>query len=175
MHRPIVMALAAVSLLSAAGSAAAKDLAFKAALSGDKAPTVTGSKAIGNARLVVHTETQTVDLAIDVAGLSPDDLSSGLKAAPIGPIHLHLYGSRARQGDVSLVLAAPYGPAYATTATGFQVRMADFPFAKGAALVKTSQSFDQFVGDLQSGRVVLNIHTNRFGDGEISGDVLPVS
>ena len=51
--------------------------------------------------------------------------------------------------------------------------MTGFPFARGASLVRTDQSFAQFVGELQSGRVVLNIHTNRFKDGEISGEVTP--
>jgi hypothetical protein len=176
MIRTIAMALSAAGLL-AATPAAAKDLAFTAALSGDKAPTITGSKATGVAKLVVHTDTQTVDLALDVAGVTPDELWDKLKARPIGPIHLHLYGSRDRSGagGVSLVMPVPYGATYAATPTGFRVRMTAYPFATGAALVNTSQTFDQFVGDLQTGRVVLNVHTNRFSDGEISGDVAPAA
>jgi hypothetical protein len=174
MIRTMATGLGALALMAAA-PAQAHDLAFTAQLRGDKAPTVTGSKATGVARIVVHTHTQTVDVAIDVAGLTPDDLWTKLKGAPIGPIHLHLYGSRDRSGAgaVSLVMPVPYGAAYAPTAKGFQVRMTALPFATGAALVGTDQSFDQFVGDLQTGRVVLNIHTNRFTDGEISGDIAP--
>jgi hypothetical protein len=39
--------------------------------------------------------------------------------------------------------------------------------------VNIQASFEDFVGSLESGRIVLNVHTNRFADGEISGDVVP--
>ena len=171
----IAALLAGLALAAGAAPAFAHDLAFAATLRGDKAPTITGSKATGTARIVVHTHTQTVDIAMDVSGLGVDDLSRGLRPSPMGPIHLHLYGGtdHSPQANAALVFPLPYGTTYAPSATGFAVRMTAMPYAKGAALVNTQTSFADFVAALQSGKVVLNIHTNRFGDGEISGDVAP--
>lgn len=167
--------LAGLALIAAAAPAFAHDLAFAATLRGDKAPTITGSKATGRARIVVHTHTQTVDIALDVAGLGVEDLSRGLRASPMGPIHLHIYGGtdHSPAADAALVFPVPYGPAYVTSATGFAVRMTGLDYAKGAALVNTQTGFKDFVAALSTGKVVLNVHTNRFGDGEISGDVTP--
>jgi CHRD domain-containing protein len=177
MIRRFPAGVAALALLAAALPAEAKDLAFTAALSGLKAPTLTGSKATGQARIVVDTDTQAVDLALDVSGLTTDDLAAGLRRSPMGPIHLHLYGSTDHSpgADAALVFPVPYGPAYAATDNGFRVELKRLPFAQGVALVNSSASFADFVGALQSGKVVLNIHTNRFAEGEISGDVVPAS
>lgn len=169
--------LGGFAFIASAAPAFAHDLAFTAALRGDKTPTVTGSKATGSARIVVHSEAQTVDIAMDVAGLTVDDLSRNLRPTPMGPIHLHIYGGtdHSPQADAALVFPVPYGPAYAPSAAGFAVRMTAMPYAQGAALVNTQASFADFVSALQTGKVVLNIHTNRFGDGEISGDVAPAT
>ena len=72
-----------------------------------------------------------------------------------------------------LVFPVPYDETYTPTAKGFRVRMRAMPYAKGAAIVATKASFAEFVAALQTGKVVLNVHTNRFNDGEISGDVTP--
>ena len=167
-------ALGALAVL-AATPVAARDLAFTARLSGTKAPTLTGSKASGAARIVAHEESQTVDIAMDVDGLTVDDLWANLRPRPMGPIHLHLYGGtdHSPAADAVLVFPVPYGETYAPTAKGFRVRMSGMPYAKGAAIVATKASFAEFVAALQTGKVVLNVHTNRFNDGEISGDVVP--
>jgi hypothetical protein len=168
---------AAAALLLAASPAAARELAFTAQLSGQTASTSTGSKATGQARILVDTEAKTVDVSLDVAGLKPDELRTTLVAKPIGPIHMHLYASRDHgpSAGASLVLPLPYGPSYSATADGFQVRAKAMDYAHGASLVNGTASFDEFVAALQSGQVVLNIHTNRFPEGEISGDVTPAS
>ena len=157
--------------------AAAKELKFTAALSGDKAPTLTGSKATGKALILVDTDKQTVGVRLDVASLTIEALSNGLRGAPMGPIHLHIYGGHdhSNPDSAALVFPVPYGPSYSPTASGFKVETGEVAYAKGAALVNTKATFDEFVNSMQGGRIVLNIHTNRFGDGEISGDVVPAA
>jgi hypothetical protein len=165
----------ALALALLAGPAAAKELTFTAALSGDKAPTVTGSKATGQAMIRVDTDKQTVGVDLDVRGLTIEKLSTGLRGAPMGPIHLHIYGSHSHgaNDDAALVFPLPFGATYAPTATGFKVAAPGVPYATGAKLVNTKATFDEFVASLQSGRIVMNIHTNVQPDGEISGDVVP--
>jgi hypothetical protein len=159
-------------------SARANELVFTAALRGDAAPTSTGSLATGAARISVDRETQTVDLALDVTGISIDGLWDQLVQAPIGPIHLHFYYAahdHALDGEVKLIMPVPFGPAYAATAHGFSVRMDDYVYTDGAALLGTEESFEQFIAALESGAVVLNIHTDAHQDGEISGLVIPAT
>jgi len=167
-------ALAVLALLAAA-PASARTLTFTAALSGDKAPTVTGSKATGQALIQVDTEMQTVGVNLDVKGLTVEKLSRGLRGAPMGPIHLHIYGghSHGANDDAALVFPLPYGPTYSPTPEGFKVSAPAVPYATGARLVNTKATFDEFVASLQTGRIVMNIHTNVQPDGEISGDVVP--
>lgn len=161
--------------LLAAQPAAAKDLKFNAALSGDKEPTVTGSKATARAVILVDTEKQTVDLRIYANGLTVDQLSNSLRGAPMGPIHLHIYGGHDHNhaADAELLFPAPYGPSYSGGQDSFQVETGKVAYATGAGLVRSKVAFADFVNSLQGGRVVLNIHTNKFSDGEISGDVVP--
>lgn len=169
-----VAAFAVLALLAAA-PAQAKILKFTAALSGDKQPTMTGSKATGQAVILVDTDKQTVGVDLDVQGLTIEKLSTGLRGAPMGPIHLHIYGghSHGANDDAALVFPLPFGPTYAPTAAGFKVTAPGAVYATQAKLVNTQATFDQFVASMQSGRIVLNIHTNVQPDGEISGDVVP--
>src|SRR5262249_14504299 len=159
------------------GAAQAKALVFTAALGGHAQPTNTGSDATGKARIVVDTDARTVDVDLDVTGITLDELWRPLAASPMGPIHLHLYGSHDHSdpNSASLLFPLPMGPSYAATAKGFHVATHAAPYAAGAAIVKTDASFEAFVAAMQSGRVVLNIHTDTEHDGEISGEVVPAS
>jgi hypothetical protein len=148
---------------------------FKADLRGDAPPANTGSKATGHARLAVDTGAQTVDLDLAVSGITLAQLWDHLKAAPIGPVHLHHYGSMQHMADdpaVSLVLPVPYGPDYAATADGFKVTMRGFRYATGAALLNSQLPFADFMAAMQGGLLALNVHTNAFQDGEINGAVV---
>jgi len=164
-----------LSLALAAGPALAKELTFTADLRGDLAPTITGSKATGSATIRVDTDKQTVDVRLAVQGLGVDQLSNGLRGTPMGPIHLHIYGTHvhSKDADAALVFPLPYGPSYSPTADGFKVETGPVTYAKGASLVNTRASFADFLAAMQGQLIVLNVHTNRFGDGEISGDVVP--
>jgi hypothetical protein len=169
------IAAALLLALALAGPAAAKELVFKANLSGATPSTSTGSKATGAAKIRVNTEAQTVDVALNVEGLKIEDLWTNLLHSPMGAIHLHVYGSKDHGGgaDSALMFPLPYGPNYVATPKGFKVEMKAEPYADGAKLVNSKASFDDFVAALSNGRIVVNIHTNAKTDGEISGDVGP--
>jgi hypothetical protein len=74
-----------VSAMRSAAPAMAMELKFIAALSGDKMPTMTGSKATGHAVILVDTDKQTVGVDLDVKGLTIEKLSSGLRGGAHGP------------------------------------------------------------------------------------------
>ena len=170
-----IAALVVGLALIGAGPAAAKELKFKADLSGATPSTSTGSKATGQAKILVNTDTQTVDVLLNVEGLKIEDLWTNLLHSPMGAIHLHVYGSREHGGgaDSALMFPLPYGPNYVAMPKGFKVEMKAEPYAEGARLVNSKASFDEFVSSLSTGRIVVNIHTNAKTDGEISGDVTP--
>lgn len=153
-------------VIAAALPADAADLTFIATLRGNNATTNMGSAATGEAKLVVDLATQTVDFSLKVKGLSPADFYDHLAHAPVGPVHLHLYQAN---GDSLLLFSM--GPAYAKTSDGFSLTMASYKHADGAKILASDITFDGFVKDLQSGAVVLNIHTQKFQDGEISDKV----
>jgi hypothetical protein len=163
------LALGTFALLFAAIAPAwSADQTFLAFLHGDSPTTNTGSTAQGEGKLVVHDATQSVDLTLTVHGIAMKDLSEHLSHAPVGPVHLHIY---AANGDSSLLLPFPMGANYAAAGDGFVLTVKNYPYADGAKIIASDITFDKFVAALQSGKVVLNIHTQKFADGEISGPV----
>ena len=163
------LALAAAVSLLAVSPAFAVEKVFTAKLSGDVETSKTGSKATGTARIVVDTDKKTVAMTMDFTGLKVADLADGLVARPMGPIHLHNYPPNA---DVVLVFPAPFGPGYVDTDKGFKVTVAHLPYSAGADLLQSKLSFDDFLAAMSSGSVVLNVHTDKFTSGEISGQVV---
>ena len=165
MNRRFVLVTA---IMSAASPAMAAELRYDATLAGAQYPTETGSTATGTATLTVDTETQTIDAQIVITGLKFDDLAQHLAHSRLGPMHLHRY-----QGDdVTLIAPFPFGESYVETADGFTVTITDFPYAEAAERTRSSLSFDQFVAALANDPIYLNVHTEAFGDGEISGRVV---
>jgi len=171
-RRSIVLGLLAAGL---PGMALGEDrvVVFSTSLRGDTEPTNTGSKATGQARIAVNLGSNIVDLDLTVSGITLDQLWDNLVKAPIGPIHFHHYGSHDHGADagVTLILPVPYGPDYSATRDGFKVSMTAFPYARGAALLRSGATFDDFVSSMENGMVVLNVHSDAFHDGEISGTV----
>jgi len=125
---------------------------------------------MGSVSIVVHAEMQTVDVVVEVSGIKPDMFAHHLAHAPVGPMHLHLYEAN---GNVSLLLPFPMGSAYAATADGFTYTRAGYSYPEGAAILKSTVSFDAFVAAMKGDAVVFNVHTEAFKDGEISGAVMP--
>lgn len=164
------MVVAAPALLLVAAPVGARTLAFHAALAGNSGLTRTGSTATGTASIRVDTRRERVSVVLDVRGITTGQLWDKLVDKPAGPIHFHEYPPTG--GDAVLVLPLPYGPNYHATPAGFRVVMKNYDYAAGAKILGSTQSFADFVAALRRGKVVLNIHTDRFEGGEISGTVV---
>jgi len=163
--RNILIAIAA--LAACVGTAHAAELHFSSTLAGNQYPTETGSAATGSAALTIDTDTQTIDAVVTINGITFDQLAHHLSHSRMGPMHMHRY-----QGDdVTLIMPFPFGATYAETPTGFTVTIQDYPYADAAAAVHSDLSFEQFLAALGADPIYLNVHTNAFGDGEISGRV----
>jgi hypothetical protein len=170
--RALKVASAAVLLL-AATSGTAETRRYHVRLDGASMLTPTGSSATGTAKVVVDTERQRVSVDLRINGIATDDLWKTLVAKPIGPVHFHKYGSHVHHADdVVLILPLPYGPTYHPTAHGFRVVMKDYDYAAGAKLLGSLAPFADFVSAMDEGKVVLNVHTETFHDGEIAGLVV---
>jgi len=173
MSARIAFVLAAfVAAVAAPLPASAKVLKFHAALDGKYGSEPSGSPATGRATVRVDTAAKRVSVELDVTGITVDQLWDRLVAAPIGPIHFHKYATAAG-GDSELALPLPFGLGYRPTSRGMHVTMKDYDYVAGAALLKSTLSFDDFVAGMKSGLIVLNIHTDKFNPGEISGLVVP--
>ncbi|WP_296616313.1 CHRD domain-containing protein [Sphingomonas sp.] len=166
---PLIV-LTAVAAVAIATPAAAKTESFRATLDGTAIPTTTGSPAHGKVTVKVDTKSQRVSVELDVQGITLDQLNDALVAKPIGPVHFHQYRSA---DDVEAVLPVPYGANYRATKDGFHVSMRDYSYAEGAKLLNDQDTFEEFVDALNAGKIVINVHTDKFPDGEISGKVLP--
>lgn len=159
----------AIVAIAVASPAAARTMTFRATLSGIAPPTTTGSPARGKAVIKVDTSSKRVSVDLDITGITLDQLADGLVAKPIGPIHFHVYRTA---DDVELILPVPYGSNYKATKTGFHVTMRGYDYETGAKLLNTGATFDEFVNAMRGQRIVLNVHTDKFPNGEISGKVM---
>lgn len=166
----MMSAVFGMTALLGAAPAQAEILTFHAALDGKYGAQPTGSAATGKALIKIDTSRRLISVDMNVKGLSPDALWDKLVAAPIGPVHLHKYATPAG-GDSVLVVPFPYGPSYQATRDGMRVTVKDYDYAAGARLLNSTLSFDDFVAAMKGGLIVLNIHTDAFNPGEISGRV----
>jgi len=162
--------IAAAAIVATADPAAARTLTFRATLTGTAPPTTTGSPARGMAVIKVDTSSRKVSVDLDVTGITLDQLNHGLVTKPIGPIHFHVYRTA---DDVDMILPLPYGPGYKATKAGFRVTVKGYDFDAGAKLIDNGSTFEEFVNGLRGQRIVLNVHTDKFPDGEISGKTMP--
>jgi len=172
MSARTIFAAAIAAALALPSPAQAKLLKFHAMLDGNYGSEPSHSPATGRATVRVDTATKRVSVELEVKGITTDQLWDTLVAAPIGPIHFHKYATAAG-GDSELALPLPFGLGYRPTATGMHVSMKDYDYVAGAALLKSTLSFDDFVAGMKGGLIVLNIHTDKYNPGEISGLVVP--
>ncbi len=161
-------AAAIVATALTAMPAAAKTYSFRAVLGGTRPPTITGSPASGVAKVRVDTTTKRVSVDLDVTGISLDQLSKADIAKPTGPVHLHEFRG---SDDNDAILPLPYGAAFHSTRTGFRIELRDMDYAARTKLTGSSMTIDELVTLMHAGRIVLDIHTDKFPDGEISGPV----
>ena len=166
-----IAAAAFVATLLAIAPATAAQLNYTATLDGVTAPTITQSSATGTADISIDTVAQTVSVRMQIHGITQDQLWDHVIHSGMGPVHLHLY---AANGDISLLVPFPYGASYSATPDGFTLSVENYSYAEGAAVLRSDMSFDTFVATLGSEFVYLNIHTDAFQDGEISGRLLQV-
>ena len=150
--------------------ARAETLTFHAALDGKYGLEPTGSAATGKAEIKVDMVRRTISLDLAVDGITPDALWDKLVAAPIGPIHLHKYATAAG-GNSVLVVPFPYGANYRGVKNGMRVTTTQYDYAAGVALLQSNLTFEDFVAGMGAGLIVLNIHTDAFNSGEISGPI----
>lgn len=172
MHiaKTFLAGLLTAAALLAAWPAQAEVLIFYSNLDGKSGAEPTGSEATAMARIEVDTKHQLVSVDMTVDGITADALWDKLVHGPIGPIHLHKYATPGGKDSV-LVLPVPYGASYHPTKRGLHVKMKNYDYTVGATLLKSTLTFDQFVEAMQSGLVILNVHTDAFIPGEISGRV----
>ena len=174
MYRGYMFALFAPFAIAGAVTpvaAYAEVLKFHATLDGKYGPAPTGSTATGKASIRVDTVTRRVSVDLGVDGITIDNLWDQLVTAPIGPIHFHKYATAAG-GDSVLALPLPFGADYRATPRGLHVAMKDYDYVTGAGLLKSTLSFDDFVAGMREGLIILNVHTDKFNPGEISGIVV---
>lgn len=164
-------AMIVAAALMAPTLAHAKHITYKAALSGSSASAQTGSLATASADIKIDLDAKTVAVKLNVVGIALDGLWDDLVAAPIGPVHLHQYAGTDLADPNASVLAfpLPFGSHYVATPTGFSVDTGARSYAEGMATLGSKASFEQFVAALERGAIVLNIHTDAFNAGEISG------
>lgn len=144
---------------------------YCAILNGQSPPYNTGSLATARATIRIDRLVQSVAISLDVNGLTTEALWDKLVAAPIGPIHLHSYVNAAITDPSvsSLAFPVPYGKTYKSTREGFRVRGGAINYDSALSTMKEGVDFATFLGAIDSGSVLVNIHTDRFNDGEISG------
>lgn len=169
-----LLLVAAAACLPA--SAFARTIDYNAVLNGNNPTNQSGSAATGTATVSVDTEAKTVAVTLSVNGLTTEALWDNLVGAPIGPIHLHQYANN----DVNdpngsqLAFPLPFGASYSAKDGGFNVETGARAYAEGAApLGARAPSFEAFVAALEAGGIVVNIHTDGFNAGEISGQLVP--
>jgi hypothetical protein len=174
--RPLIAACAATALTIAI-PAKAEVIRYQAELNGQSATISTGSAARASAQITVDTTSQTVTVGLQVVGLTLDSLADGLVKAPIGPIHLHQYanGDLADAGNSQLAFPLPYGPGFAPSSEGFSVQTGTLDYASAVAPLGQGMAFAEFVAALERGTIIVNIHTDAFGAGEINGVVTRVN
>jgi hypothetical protein len=169
MFKPI---LASAAIAVVGGSVQAATLNFESTLNSAQTVNVSDSDATGSAKLSVDTSAQTLDLLLEVVGISLDNLADafvdGANAA-LGPIHIH-DGVAGAQGPVAVPFV--FGSSYTETALGFMVNVNDLSYADATAISGFGESFDDFVAGLNNAEYYFNIHTDAVPGGEIRGQAI---
>ncbi|WP_370541666.1 CHRD domain-containing protein [Actibacterium sp. 188UL27-1] len=141
-------------------------------LSRDQEVPLVVTDAHGTATLTVDQAAATLDFSLDVIGIDLDGLFDTLVEAPVGPVHLH-NAPAGSNGPIMVPLALDTDT-YNDTEDGFGLNVVNLAYGDAAALAGCDLSFGDFVSLLQGSAVYINIHTDAFASGELSGRVSPV-
>ena len=144
----------------------APNICLAVRLDGKGEYSATGSAATGIAFIAIDVAAKRVTLSANIDGIALADLADNLVAAPIGPVHIHQY---ADDSVSALALTFPYGAQYSERPNGFALNAVDVDFTERSKLADPAMSFDAFVAAATANKLVLNIHTDKFNAGEISG------
>ncbi len=159
-------ACATIKASDAAAKCAEPNICLAVKLDGKGEYSPTGSAATGVAFVNIDVAAKQVTLSAVIDGITIADLADNLVAAPIGPVHVHQYAS----DQVSaLALTFPYGAQYSERPNGFALEAEGVDFAERSKLADPAMTFDAFVAAARERKLVLNIHTDKFNAGEISG------
>jgi len=165
LNNTMKVALLAAMLLTSAFSSA-ELIEAKALLNYDQEVTpsnATPSDSMGMATITFDTMALTLDISVDVTGISLADITfpdGGLAFGALGPFHIHNGVAGVNAGIVVPFSLASY---YTETATGIMIS------AMGV-------SFDAVrLEELMNDGLYLNLHTLDYGSGEIRGQIARVS
>lgn len=137
--------LIAASIAQLSVGLKAAELSFGAAIDGIQSGT--GSAAAGSATVVLDTDTNTIDLAINISNLRNDLTAS----------HIHV-GATGETGGVIVGIGDMSG--YTVIGDFYVLEISDIAFPS------------ENLGDLLSGSTYLNFHTTQFGSGEVRGQLM---
>lgn len=165
--RQITLMTAAALAMVAALPAAARTETFRGTLGGTKPPAMTHSPASGRAEVKVDLDRHRVSLDLEVTGITLAQLTAALKDQPAGPVQFRqVHGP----GDTDIALGVPFGTAYRATKDGFRVSLRDYDYDAGRKAVSADLSVEDFATAMRAGRIFLDVCTERFPNGEISGE-----
>lgn len=165
--RQFTLTAAAALAMVVALPAAARTETFRGTLGGTKPPAMTHSPASGRAEVKVDLDKHRVSLDLEVTGITLAQLASTLKDQPAGPVQFHqVHGP----GDVEIAMGVPFGASYRPTKDGFRVVLRDYDYDAGRKAVGGFLSIEEFATALRAGNVFLDVRTEKFPGGEISGE-----
>jgi len=156
------------TLIAASLPAHAATFTYATELVGTPSPWANSAPS-GSGTLVVDDVAETLDLSLNVHGVSIYDLLDALVAAPIGPIHLH-QGAPGVNGPIAVPFAYSTDT-YKPTASGFDLDVNGLSYA---AVAGPDLSFADFLGELDAERIYVNVHTDDVPSGQLRGDLTPV-
>jgi hypothetical protein len=153
-RKPIIAAFAVAAMLPAGVAGAASTQKFDATLKGSSETPKSSSKATGSAEFTIAKNRKSIHYELNAKGLTGKPQAA----------HIHL-GKPGQAGGVLLSIALkPFSPPIEGKLTSEQFT----PVGK----VKT---FAQAIRAVRNGDTYVNIHTKKFGDGEIRGQIRPHS
>ena len=153
-RKPLIAAIAVAAIVPAGIAGAASTRTFDATLKGSSETPKSSSKARGSAEFKIAKNRRSIHYELNAKGLSGQPQAA----------HIHL-GKPGQAGGVLLSIALkPFSLPIEGTLT-----------SKQFTPVGNVKTFRQAIRAVRAGDTYVNIHTKKFGDGEIRGQIRPHS
>ena len=182
MKRSLFQGFLATGLLAAVSLASAATIQFRADLSGADEIPPTGSPGSGVGIVVYDSVAHTLTLDIDFADLFPTTATgtaSGTTAS-----HIHCCQATPFQGNAGVATTTPSFVGFPlgvtsghasivldlTLPSSYNLNPGAFFQLNGGTAASAEAAL---IAGIEEGRSYLNIHTTRFGGGEIRGELIP--